>query len=68
MAPALELRSGARVRFLRSGSGGEWTEAKLIRPSTTNEEWLVEDRVGRFWVQVSRLRPPEGPQPEDYAS
>lgn len=60
----LELRRGARVRFLRSGSGGEWAEAKLLRSSSNGEEWLVEDRIGRFWVHVNRLRPPEGPPPE----
>jgi hypothetical protein len=64
MTRPLDLRPGARVRLLRSGSGGEWAEARLIRPSTTNEEWLVEDRVGRYWVAVNRLRPADGPQPE----
>jgi len=64
MARPLDLRRGARVRLLRSGSGGEWEEATLIHPSVTNEEWLVQDRVGRYWVHVNRLRPAGEPQPD----
>lgn len=54
----LELRSGARVRW-QPAHTTEWREGKLIRPSPNNEEWLVECRLGRFWIHVTRLRPAE---------
>ena len=53
MAP-LDLRRGARVRWQPAHSG-EWREGKLVRPSPTNEEWLVENELGRFWIYVTRL-------------
>lgn len=35
----------------------EWREGKLVRPSPTNEEWLVDNELGRFWIHVTRLSP-----------
>jgi hypothetical protein len=49
----------------------EWREGKLVKNSVNREEWLVENRFGRFWLHVSRLRPPEdGPtsKPDDDAA
>ena len=57
MAP-LDLRRGAHVRWQPAHSG-EWREGKLIRPSPTNEEWLVENELGRFWIYVTRLEAAE---------
>lgn len=63
----LELRAGAHVRYSPAHSD-EWREGELVRSSVTGEEWLVKNRYGRYWINVSRLRPPEdGPQPEDAA-
>ena len=56
--PRLELRRGARVRW--ETVPGEWREGKLVRPMPNDEEWLVENELGRFWVHVTRLRPVEG--------
>ena len=57
MAP-LDLRRGARVRWQPAHSS-DWREGKLIRPSPTNEEWLVENELGRFWIYVTRLQSAE---------
>lgn len=57
MSPTLELRSGATVQYLAADSG-EWREGTLVRSSPTGEEWLVKNRFGKYWLQVSRLRPP----------
>jgi hypothetical protein len=68
--PQLDLRPGARVRYSTSQSD-EWREGKLVKNSVNREEWLVENRFGRFWLPVSRLRPPEdkpGSQPDDDAA
>ena len=46
----LELRSGMRVRF-----GPDHRIGELVRPSPNGEEWLVKDRLGRFWVSATRL-------------
>ncbi|MBI2323352.1 MAG: hypothetical protein HYU87_00075 [Chloroflexi bacterium] len=55
--PRLDLRSGARVRWEPAHSGA-WLQGKLVRPSTTNEEWLVTSDAGqRYWIDVKRLRP-----------
>ena len=55
--PRLDLRSGARVQWEPAHSG-EWHSGKLVRPSTTNEEWLVTSDSGqRYWINVMRLRP-----------
>ena len=63
----LELRAGERVRYSPAHTD-TWREGKLVRPSPTGEEWLVENRFGRFWLHVSRLRPPDdGGEPEDAA-
>ncbi|MBU6423500.1 MAG: hypothetical protein KGJ98_06250 [Chloroflexota bacterium] len=56
--PRLELRAGARVRW-QPVHTDEWREGKLIRPMPNNEEWLVENEAGRFWIHVTRLRPAE---------
>jgi hypothetical protein len=54
----LDLRRGARVRYLPVHTT-QWLEGKLVRPSPTNEEWLVENQLGRFWIHVTRLHPAE---------
>lgn len=55
--PQLDLRSGARVQWEPAHSG-MWLKGKLIRASTTNEEWLVTSDSGqRYWINVMRLRP-----------
>ena len=46
----LELRSGMRVRF-----GPDHRIGELVRSSPNGEEWLVKDRLGRFWVSATRL-------------
>ena len=54
----LDLRRGARVRWQPVHSEGEWREGKLVRPSPTNEEWLVKSDTGQqYWIYVTRLRP-----------
>ncbi len=63
MAPRLELRKGAQVLY-RSPVEDIWQEAELVRGSSTGEEWLVKNRFGRYWVPVTRLRPPLEPQPD----
>jgi hypothetical protein len=63
----LVLRPGAMVRYAPVHSD-EWREGKLIKASPNQEEWLVENRFGRFWIHVNRLRPPEdGTQPDHAA-
>jgi len=52
----LDLRRGTRVRWQPAHAPQE-LEGKLVRPSPTNEEWLVEHRLGRSWIHVTRLRP-----------
>ena len=59
----LDLHPGARVRY-QPVHTTEWREGKLIRPSPNDEEWLIETRLGRVWIHVTRLRPAEGPPPE----
>lgn len=56
--PRLDLRSGARVRWLPAHSE-RWQEGRLMRPSPTNEEWLVKSDEGgqQYWIYVTRLRP-----------
>jgi len=57
--PRLELRRGARVRWDPAHSP-EARIGKLVRPSPTNEEWLVKSDTGQqFWIHVTRLRPAE---------
>ncbi|MBI3522534.1 MAG: hypothetical protein HY071_05460 [Chloroflexi bacterium] len=58
MASALELRPGTRVRYSPAHSD-LWREGTLVRPSPNGEEWLVSNELGRFWIQLSRLRPVE---------
>ena len=53
----LDLRKGARVRWQ---VGHEiWRDGKLVQADPTGEEWLVENRLGRFWIAVMRLEPAE---------
>ena len=59
MAARLDLRRGAHVRWHPAHST-EWREGKLVRPSPTNEEWLVENELGRIWIYVTQLEPLEG--------
>jgi hypothetical protein len=55
--PRLDLRPGARVRWQPAHSE-DWREGKLVRPSPTNEEWLVTSDEGqRYWIYVAQLRP-----------
>ena len=64
---ALDLRPGAMVRYSPVHSD-EWREGKLVRSSPNQEEWLVANRFGKFWIHVTRLRPPEdGAQPDHAA-
>jgi hypothetical protein len=63
----LELRPGKMVRYSPVHSN-EWREGKLVKASPNQEEWLVENRYGRFWIHVTRLRPPDdGTQPDHAA-
>jgi hypothetical protein len=50
--PPLEPRRGLKVRF-----GLDQRIGELVRPSPNGEEWLVKDRLGRFWVSTLRLMP-----------
>jgi hypothetical protein len=59
----LELRPGRRVRYLPVHTE-RWREGILVRASPNDEEWLVKNELGRFWVHVSRLRPADVPQSE----
>jgi hypothetical protein len=52
--PPRELRPGMKVRF-----GPDLRVGELVRASPNGEEWLVKDRLGRFWVSVTRLRSAE---------
>jgi hypothetical protein len=63
MSPALELRPGRTVQY-RAADSGEWREGTLVKGSANNEEWLVKNRFGRFWLHVSRLRPADEVQPQ----
>ncbi len=55
MTSRLELRRGARVRW--EVAPGLTREGKLVRAAANDEEWLVENELGRFWIHVTRLRP-----------
>lgn len=54
----LELRRGAKVRYEPAHSGRERV-GTLVRPSPNQEEWLVTNEHGKFWVAVRRLSPAE---------
>ena len=54
----LELRKGAKVRYQPAHSG-IYREGTLVRPSPNQEEWLVKNELGKFWLHVTRLRPVE---------
>jgi hypothetical protein len=56
IGPTLELRPGVTVQY-RAAESGEWREGTLVRGSPNDEEWLVENRFGKYWLSVSRLRP-----------
>jgi hypothetical protein len=56
ISPPLELRPGAKVQY-RAADSDEWREGTLVRASPNNEEWLVKNRFGKYWLHVSRLRP-----------
>ena len=62
MSPPLELRPGATVQY-RAADSGEWREGTLVKGSANNEEWLVKNRFGQYWVPVTQLRPASEPQP-----
>jgi hypothetical protein len=60
----LDLRPGAHVRYTPVHSD-EPREGELVRSSPNQEEWLVKNRFGRFWIHVNRLRPVDDkPQPD----
>jgi hypothetical protein len=61
----MELRPGLKVRY-RSAAADGWLEGELVRSSPNGEEWLVKNRFGRFWIHVSRLRPPEDDAQPDH--
>jgi hypothetical protein len=63
MDRALELRRGRKVRY-RPVHTEEWREGTLVRSSPNEEEWLLKNELGRFWVHVSRLRPADVPLDE----
>lgn len=50
--PPLDPRPGIKVRF-----GHDQRIGELVRASPNGEEWLVKDRLGRFWVATEKLRP-----------
>jgi hypothetical protein len=52
----LELRPGGTVQY-RAADSGEWRLGTLVKGSANNEEWLVKNRFGKYWLHVSRLRP-----------
>jgi hypothetical protein len=56
ISPTLELRPGVLVQY-RAADSGEWREGTLVKGSGNGEEWLVKNRFGKFWIQLSRLRP-----------
>ena len=62
---SVELRRGARVRYIPAHSG-ESREGVIVRSSPNGEEWLVKNRFGEFWLNVNRLRPPAD-VPDDVA-
>ena len=41
----------------RAADSGEWREGTLVKGSLSGEEWLVKNRFGKYWIQLSRLRP-----------
>jgi hypothetical protein len=59
ISPPLELRPGAKVQY-RAADSDEWREGTLVKSSPNNEEWLVKNRFGKYWLHVSRLRPANG--------
>ena len=62
---SLELKRGARVRYIPAHSG-ELREGVIVRSSPNREELLVKNRFGEFWLNVNRLQPPAD-VPEDAA-
>lgn len=58
----LELRKGAKVRYEPAHSG-QPREGILVRPSPNQEEWLVKNELGKFWIAVRRLSPANGETP-----
>ncbi len=54
----LELRKGTKVRYEPAHSGRP-RMGTLVRPSPNQEEWLVTNEHGKFWVAVRRLSPAE---------
>ena len=55
MAPTLELRKGAQVLY-RSPLEDGWQTGELVHASATGEEWLVKNRLGKFWLSLDRIR------------
>jgi hypothetical protein len=59
ISPELELRPGARVRYIAADSG-ELRDGTLVKSSPNGEEWLVKNRFGQYWLHLNRLRPALG--------
>jgi len=57
----LELRKGVRIHYRLAD--GTWADGALVRGSANDEEWLVKNRFGQFWVPVTQLRPAPESQP-----
>lgn len=55
----VELRKGAKVRYEPAHSGRSRV-GTLVRPSPNQEEWLVTNEHGKFWISVRRLSPARG--------
>ena len=51
----MELRPGLKVRY-KSAAAADWQEGELVRSSPNGEEWLLKNRLGKFWVSINRLR------------
>lgn len=64
MIDARDLRPGTRVRY-QPVHTEEWREGELVRCSPNNEEWLVKNKFGRFWIHVTRLSLAEGQRPRE---
>ena len=51
----IELRPGLRIRY-KPVAADEWQEGELVRSSPNGEEWLVKNRLGKFWISLDRMR------------
>jgi len=51
----IELRPGLRVRY-KPVAADDWLEGELVCSSPNGEEWLVKNRLGKFWLSLDRIR------------